>query len=93
MYSTRPDEVKVELSLSMPPRNAGGTEVELYSFLTSALEGCELLTSLPGCFTPLKNPSTYSMGTWVGPRDDLDILEKLEVSFPYQDLVRELSGP
>ena len=57
------------------------------------LEGGELSASLPGCFTPLKNPSTYSMGAWVGPRADLDVLEKLEVFFPYQDLLRELSSP
>jgi hypothetical protein len=63
-----------------------GVEVQLYSFLTLALEGGELLASLPGCFTPL-------MGACVGPRADLDVLEKLEVSFPYQDSVRELAGP
>ena len=33
------------------------------------------------------------MGAWVGPRADLDILEKLEVYFPYQDSVHELSSP
>jgi hypothetical protein len=87
--SSHPDEIKVELSLSMPRRHARGVEVQLYSFLTLVLEGGELSASLPGCFTPLKNPSTYSMGAWVGPRADLDVLEKLEVSFSYQDLVRE----
>jgi hypothetical protein len=91
--STHPDEVKVELSLSMPRKHAGGVEVQLYQFLTLVLQGVDLSVSLPGCFTPLKNPSTYSMGAWLGPRPDLEVLEKLEVSFPYQDSVCELSSP
>jgi hypothetical protein len=60
--------ILVELSLSMPRRYIRGVEIQLYSFSTSLLERGELSASLPGCFTPLKNPNTYSMGAWVGPR-------------------------
>ena len=39
--------VKVTLSLSMPRRYLGGTEVQLHSFLTSVLHGDELSTHAP----------------------------------------------
>jgi hypothetical protein len=48
---------KVQFSLStMPWWHLGGAEVLLHSFLTSALDGDEWLTSHPDCFTPRKEP-------------------------------------
>jgi hypothetical protein len=44
----------VNMSLTTPWRHIGGTEVQLHSFLTSALDGGEWSTSRSGRFTPGK---------------------------------------
>jgi len=52
--------VKIELSFSSlfsrPWWHTGGAEVQLHSFLTSALDGVDRLTSSSSCFTPRKEP-------------------------------------
>jgi len=58
----------------------GGVEVQLPS-LTSAVAGGELLVSQPSHSTSRNTVhSTYSTGSWVGPRTGLDTLEKLKIS-------------
>jgi len=47
---------ELHLSLSTPWRHVGGIEVQLHSFLISALRGDEWLSSHPGHFTPGKEP-------------------------------------
>jgi hypothetical protein len=55
----------------------GGVKVYSYIFLTSALAGSEWSASRPGRFTPGKTtPGTYWISGWVGPRSNLDTLEK-----------------
>jgi hypothetical protein len=47
-------------------------------FLTSALVGEEWLHSLPCRFTHgERTPGTHWIGGWVGPRADLDDVEKM----------------
>jgi len=53
----------------MPWRGTGWVEVQLNTFLTSALDGDEWSTSGPGSFTPGERlQSTHRRGIWVGPR-------------------------
>ena len=58
-----------------------GVEVQLHSFLTSALDEGKWSTSRPGCFTP-KERTTVLMEQvgWVGPRTSLNVLEKNKIS-------------
>jgi hypothetical protein len=52
-------------------------DVFIYIFLTSALDGGEWSASLPGRFTPGERAhGTNLIGEWVGPRTDLDDVEK-----------------
>jgi hypothetical protein len=52
-------------------------------FLTSALAGGEWSTSRPGRFTPGERaPCTHWIGGWVGPRADLDDVEKRKFLTP-----------
>jgi hypothetical protein len=45
--------------------------------MISALDGGEWLASLPGRFIPGERaPGTHWIGGWVGPRPDLDDVEK-----------------
>jgi len=54
-----------------------GVEVEIYAFLTSALDGGEWLGSYSGHFTPgVRTPGTHWIGGRVGPRARLDRLKK-----------------
>jgi len=46
------DYSQVILSLSTRRRNREGVDVQLHSFLTSALDGVEWSNSGPRCFTP-----------------------------------------
>jgi hypothetical protein len=50
--------------------------VQLHSFLTSALDGSERLTSRPSRFTPGKEPRYILNRGWVGPRTSLDALAR-----------------
>jgi len=60
----------------MPLRYRGEAEVQHPSFLTSALDEGEWLTSHLGCFTPGKEPWFPRNRNWVGARVSLDIFEK-----------------
>jgi hypothetical protein len=52
-----------------------GVEVQLHAFLTSALDGGELLASRPGRFTPReRTPLTHFIGGWVDPRAGLNVV-------------------
>jgi hypothetical protein len=42
--------------------------------------GSERSTSRPSCFAPGKNFDTHLIGSWVGPRTGLDVLEKRKTS-------------
>ena len=48
----------------------GGVEVQLYSFMTTALEGGE--RHAPAALYPRERPGTHCTGGWVGPRAGLD---------------------
>jgi hypothetical protein len=55
----------------------GVVDVQIHIFLTLALVGVGWLASRPGRFTPGKrSPSTHWIGGWMGPRTDLDDVER-----------------
>jgi hypothetical protein len=61
----------------------GGVEVEIHVFLTSAQDGREWSVSRPGNFTPQGITSVaYWIGGWLGPRTDLDAVEKIKAFCP-----------
>jgi hypothetical protein len=61
----------------------GVVEVELQSFLTSALDGDEWSVSRPDRFTPgEKAPDTHWLGGWVETRAGLDAEDKKNLSAP-----------
>jgi len=67
-------------------------EVELHTFLTSALDEGEWSASCPGCFTPRERaPGTQWKGGWVGPRTSLDTCAIL--LFKFFRLVLHLKKP
>jgi hypothetical protein len=54
-----------------------GVDVQIHIFLTSALVGGEWSASGTGHFTSGERiPYTHWIGDWVGPRTDLDGMEK-----------------
>jgi hypothetical protein len=54
--------------------------------LASALDGCDWSVSRPGRFTPRERvPSTYWIGTWVGPRAVLDVMVKRKIPSPLRE--------
>jgi hypothetical protein len=54
-----------------------GVEVQLHSFLTSALEGVEWSVSLPGRFPPgIRAIGTHWIGGWVDSRAGLDAVAR-----------------
>jgi hypothetical protein len=59
-------------------------EVQLHSFLNSALDEGERLTSLPLDLRPGNNIGTHRIGYWVGPKVTLDIFET-EKSFHFRE--------
>jgi len=71
--------VNAHLSLSTLQRNAGGMNVQLYSFLTIAQDGHKWLTLWSGRFVS----ATHWIGGWVGPRASLDLLRKIKISCTY----------
>jgi hypothetical protein len=86
---TQPDDVscnyRYNLSLSTPWRRVGGVEIQLRSFLTSAVDGVEWSASHSGRFVLETNPGTHCTGSWVGPRIGLDDTESREFFSPYRD--------
>jgi len=58
------------LSLS---RHITGVEVQLHSFLISALDKGVWSTLRPGRFTPEKSPGTHRTVGWVDPRAGLEV--------------------
>lgn len=44
--------------------------------------GSEWSALRPSCFAPGKNFDTHLIGSWVGPRTGLDVLEKRKMSCP-----------
>jgi hypothetical protein len=62
-------------------------------FLTAALDGGELSASCPGRFTPGEtSPDTRWIGGWVGPRADLDAVEK-RIILPLTEVEHLPSSP
>jgi hypothetical protein len=56
-------------------------EVQLQSFLTSALDGGEWSASQPALFTPRERaPGTHWIGGWVGSRAVLDAVVKRKIA-------------
>jgi len=52
-------------------------EVQVYAFLTSALDCCEWSASHPSRFTPREMfSSTQWKGSWVGPGAGVDVVAK-----------------
>jgi hypothetical protein len=67
-------EVKIVVSvLAMKEYREGRCIVPLHSFLTSALEGCQLSSLDPGSFTPGKEPTSHWKGDWMDLWAFLDI--------------------
>jgi len=60
------------LRLCTGRRPTGGVEVQLYPFLTRALEMGEGTASRPGRSLPLERPVTHCTGGWVGPRTGVE---------------------
>lgn len=71
--------VNAHLSLITPQRNAGGVNVQVYSFLTIAQDGHKWSTSWSGRFAS----ATHWIGGWVVPRTRLDVLRKIKLSCTY----------
>ena len=79
-------KVKVKVSLSMQWRRIGRLKVQLHLFLTSTLDGGDLLSSHPGHFSSLwENPGTQWIVGWLGSSASLDILEKTKISCSWWD--------
>ena len=57
---------------SRPNGPRGGVEVQLYSFMTSALDGSGWSASRHGRLYPRERPGTHCTGGWVGLRAGLD---------------------
>ena len=68
----------------------GGVEVQLYPFMTTALEGSEWTSSYPGRYFSRERPGTHCTGGWVGPRDGLDRCGK---SRPHRNSIPGPSNP
>ena len=83
---------KLMLSLSVPRRHKRGVKVQTYSFLTSALGEIsgQLHSRLPKSGT---NPRTHWIGSSVGSKSSLDVLEKRKISWLCQDLNLGSSSP
>jgi hypothetical protein len=64
-----------------------GVEVQLHTFLTSALDGGEWSASCPADFTPREyDPGTQWTGSLVGPRAGLDTaVAKIKYPCPYRE--------
>jgi hypothetical protein len=71
-------------------RPTGEVEVQLYSFLTTALEGDEGSASRPVHSLPRERPGTHCAGGWVGPRAGGDRCGK---SRPQRDSIPGPSSP
>jgi hypothetical protein len=55
-----------------------GVDVQTHFFLTSALVGGEWSASRTGHLTTgERTPGTHYLGSWVGPREGLDDVEKI----------------
>jgi hypothetical protein len=52
----------------MPSRHKGEAEVNLYPYLTAAVEGGGLTAPRPATLPPGKRPNTHCTGGWVGLR-------------------------
>jgi hypothetical protein len=64
-------------------RHIGGVEVQLHTFLTSALDGGEWPASHPSCFTPRERaPGTHWIEGWVGPRASLGTMVNVKIASP-----------
>jgi len=58
-------------------KTCGVVEVQLHTFLTSALNGGEWSASCPSCCTHGKRvPRPHWIGGWVGPRASMDVVGK-----------------
>lgn len=61
-------------------------EVQLHSFLSSALDRSEWLASCFVCFTPLESAAgSHWRRDWMGPTASLDMITKRKTSFPCQE--------
>jgi len=63
--------VKVTFALERATKAQRGIELQLYSFLTSALEGLGGQLHAPAVY-PRERPGTHCVGCWVSPRAGLD---------------------
>jgi len=77
-YVTTGKKKKPKMSLSTPWRHIGRAELQLYSFLTSVLDGGEWSTLRPGGF----NLWIHWRGGWVGPRAGLNDFDKNFLPLP-----------
>jgi hypothetical protein len=56
-----------------------GVEVQLHTFLTSALDIDKWSASRPGCCTPEKIACIHWIGTWMGTTASLDLVAKCRI--------------
>jgi hypothetical protein len=72
----------------------GGVDVEIHTFLNSALDGGKWSASRPGRFAPReRTPGIHWIGGWVDPRACLDDVEKREFSILLRLELRPLGRP
>jgi hypothetical protein len=90
----------VKLSLCLIKRyimnTYGGGNVQTHVSLTSALVASKWSSSSPGSFAPRKNsprPDIHWLGVYVGPRADLDDLEKCKSLAISERQLRPLGHP
>jgi hypothetical protein len=63
-----------------------GVEIQLHTFLASALDGGEWSASRPGRVTPReRGPGTHWIGGWVDPKDVLDAVVKRKIPSPRRE--------
>jgi hypothetical protein len=61
-------------------------EVQLHTFLSSALDGGEWSASRPGRFTPRERAlGTHWIGGWLDPRAVLDAVVKIKIPSPHPE--------
>ena len=77
-------KVNVKCTLVQAVRPIGGVEVQLYPFMTTALEGVRGQRHVPDALYPWERPGTYCTGGWMDPRVGLHRCGK---SRPHRDSI------
>ena len=90
MYIHSKRKGKVHRGSVQAVRRIGAVEVELYSFLTTALQGVRGQSHASAALYPRERPGTHCTVSWVGPMAGLDRCGK---SRPHRDSIPGPSSP